>query len=109
MEQELLRMIIQSGKATGLLLEILEQSLQSNDTELLDSKLQEVAKLNQEAYAIQTSLITQADPTQVSLLAVHSQDHLMNSYLLEQLTHFLMKQSQEIHALKQRVQQLESR
>lgn len=110
LESKLMRMIVLSGKATGKLLQAIEIA-RTEETAKAQALLTEANELNAQAYSIQTELI-QMDAqgsSAVSMLAVHAQDHLMNSYLLGQLAESIIGQSEHIQALERRVVELERR
>jgi len=78
---------------------------QSGQKEEANAELEQARKLSVEAHNLQTSLIQselsgKANPP--SLLAVHAQDHFMNSHLLLELAAVFLNQIEEIEDLKAR-------
>lgn len=107
--QELMRLIIKSSKVTAQVMQSLELA-QSGQKEETNAELEQARKLSVEAHNLQTSLIQselsgQANPP--SLLAVHAQDHFMNSHLLLELAAVFLNQIEEIEDLKARIAKLE--
>ena len=98
--QALMQLILKSSKATGQVLAAI-QAAQEGD-----------AALNIEAHNLQTGLIQaelQGQAAPVSLLAVHAQDHFMNSHLLVQVADILIGQAQTIKTLEEKLEKLEEK
>lgn len=108
-EQQLMRLIVLSSKAMGNGLATIEEAL-VNDVLTTDEQWQEVKNYVNQAHEVQTELITKevrGEGVEVSLLAVHAQDHFMNSHFLSQIGEILIQQQQHIKALEERISQLE--
>ena len=74
--------------------------------------LTQAQALNIEAHNLQTGLIQaelQGQAAPVSLLAVHAQDHFMNSHLLVQVADILIGQAQTIKTLEEKLEKLEEK
>ena len=74
--------------------------------------LTQAQALNIEAHNLQTGLIQaelQGQAAPVSLLAVHAQDHFMNSHLLVQVADILIGQAQTIKTLEEKLEKLEQK
>lgn len=108
-EQQLMRLIVLSGKAMGKGLEAIETANVHNKA-TTDELWKEFYQLSIEAHEIQTKLIEKdlnGDGVTVNLLAVHAQDHFMNSYFLTQIGETLIQQKYQIQALEERIANLE--
>ena len=107
--QELMQLIVKSSKVTAQVMRSLELA-QSGQKEEANAELEQARKLSVETHNLQTSLIQselsgQANPP--SLLAVHAQDHFMNSHLLLELAAVFLNQLEGIEDLKARIAKLE--
>ena len=100
--QELMQLILKSSKSTQKVMEGLQMAQGGN---LLGAKetLELAAKINIEAHNLQTSLIQ----AEMSLLAIHAQDHFMNSHLLLELADVFLHQIEEVEQLKKKLEKLE--
>jgi len=92
--QALMQLILKSSKASGQVLAAI-QAAQEGEAHNLQTGL------------IQAELQGQAAP--VSLLAVHAQDHFMNSHLLVQVADILIGQAQTIKTLEEKLEKLEEK
>ena len=107
--QELMQLILKSSKSTQKVMEGLQMAQGGN---LLGAKetLDLAAQINIEAHNLQTSLIqaeTRGESGEVSLLAIHAQDHFMNSHLLLELADVFLHQIEEVEQLKKKIEKLE--
>ena len=107
--QELMQLILKSSKSTQKVMEGLQMAQGGN---LLGAKetLELAAQINIEAHNLQTSLIQaemRDEGGEVSLLAIHAQDHFMNSHLLLELADVFLHQIEEIEKLKKKIEKLE--
>ncbi|MBS4461426.1 PTS lactose/cellobiose transporter subunit IIA [Aerococcaceae bacterium zg-B36] len=103
-EQQLMRLIVLSGKAMGQGLNTIMSDY--NNQQAWD----EVKKYVNQAHDVQTALIereVRGENIEVSLLAVHAQDHFMNSHFLTQIGELLLEQQKHIHLLEERLVVLE--
>ena len=107
--QELMQLILKSSKRTQKVMESL-QLAQGGDLSGAREVLELATQINIEAHNLQTSLI-QAEPRgergEVSLLAIHAQDHFMNSHLLLELADVFLHQIEEVEQLKKKIEKLE--
>ena len=107
--QRLMQLIVKSSKVTSLAMQSMKSALAgdlSSARELLDeAKVKEV-----EAHNIQTEMIQleiRGEASSPTLLAVHAQDHFMNSHLLIEMVSIVLEQQTQIEALQERVIKLE--
>ncbi|HIX01504.1 MAG TPA: PTS lactose/cellobiose transporter subunit IIA [Candidatus Ligilactobacillus excrementigallinarum] len=80
-------LIINGGNAKGFAFEAI-RAAKKGDFEEAHKKLEEADKALNEAHNSQTDMLTkeaQGDPQPVTLLTVHSQDHLMNAITFRDL------------------------
>lgn len=109
--QALMQLILKSSKATGQVLAAI-QAAQEGDAAASQDLLTQAQALNIEAHNLQTGLIhaeLQGQAAPVSLLAVHAQDHFMNSHLLVQVADILIGQAQTIKTLEEKLEKLEEK
>ena len=107
--QELMQLIVKSSKVTAQVMRSLELA-QSGQKEEANAELEQARELSVEAHNLQTSLIQselRGESAPSSLLAVHAQDHFMNSHLLLELAAVFLNQIEEIEDLKTRIAKLE--
>ena len=107
--QELMQLILKSSKSTQKVMESL-QLAQGGDLSGAREVLELANQINIEAHNLQTSLIqaeTRGESGEVSLLAIHAQDHFMNSHLLLELADVFLHQIEEIEKLKKKIEKLE--
>ena len=107
--QELMQLILKSSKSTQKVMEGLQMAQGGN---LLGAKetLELAAQINIEAHNLQTSLIQaemRGEGGDVSLLALHAQDHFLNSHLLLELADVFLHQIEEVEQLKKKIEKLE--
>ena len=107
--QRLMQLIVKSSKVTSLAMQSMKSALAgdlSSARELLD----EAKAKGVEAHNIQTEMIQLEIKGEVSaptLLAVHAQDHFMNSHLLLEMVGIVVEQQTQMKALQERVIKLE--
>ena len=107
--QELMQLILKSSKSTQKVMESL-QLAQGGDLSGAREVLELAIQINIEAHNLQTSLIqaeARGESGEVSLLAIHAQDHFMNSHLLLELADVFLHQIEEIEKLKKKIEKLE--
>ena len=107
--QRLMQLIVKSSKVTTLAMQSVKSALAgdiSSARELLD----EAKASGVEAHNIQTEMIQleiKGEASAPTLLAVHAQDHFMNSHLLVEMVGIVVEQQEQIEALKERITKLE--
>ena len=107
--QELMQLILKSSKSTQNVMESI-QLAQGGDLSGAREMLELATQINIEAHNLQTSLIqaeTRGESGEVSLLAIHAQDHFMNSHLLLELADVFLHQIEEVEQLKKKIEKLE--
>lgn len=107
--QELMQLILKSSKSTQKVMESL-QLAQGGDLSGAREVLELATRINIEAHNLQTSLIQaemRGESGEVSLLAIHAQDHFMNSHLLLELADVFLHQIVEVEQLKKKIEKLE--
>ena len=107
--QRLMQLIVKSSKVTSLAMQSMKSALAgdlSSARELLD----EAKAKGVEAHNIQTEMIQleiKGEASPPTLLAVHAQDHFMNSHLLLEMVGIVVEQQTQMKALQERVIKLE--
>ena len=107
--QRLMQLIVKSSKVTSLAMQSMKSALAgdlSSARELLD----EAKAKGVEAHNIQTEMIQleiKEEASSPTLLAVHAQDHFMNSHLLLEMVGIVVEQQTQMKALQERVIKLE--
>ena len=105
----LMQLIVKSSKVTTLAMQSMKNALAgdiSSARELLD----EAKVKGVEAHNIQTEMIQReikGEASTTTLLAVHAQDHFMNSHLLVEMVGIIVEQQVQMKALQERVIKLE--
>ncbi|BDR55945.1 PTS lactose/cellobiose transporter subunit IIA [Xylocopilactobacillus apis] len=85
--QTIMGLIMSGGNAKGSAFEAIKAA-KSGDFNLAESKLKESDKFLTEAHNSQTDMLTQeanGNHTEVTLLMVHAQDHMMNAITFRDL------------------------
>ncbi len=96
-EMNIFKIISASGDSRGAAFEAL-RAARKGDFEAAESKLQEAKEKSIDAHDVQTKLITaeiNGEQTDLSLLMVHAQDHLMNSLLARDLIEEMIEMLKE--------------
>ena len=107
--ERLMQLIVKSSKVTTLAMQSMKSALAgdiSSARELLD----EAKVKGVEAHNIQTEMIQleiKGEASVPTLLAVHAQDHFMNSHLLVEMVGIIVEQQVQMKALQKRVIKLE--
>ena len=107
--QRLMQLIVKSSKVTTLAMQSMKSALAgdiSSARELLD----EAKVKGVEAHNIKTEMIQleiKGEASAPTLLAVHAQDHFMNSHLLVEMVGIIVEQQVQMKALQERVIKLE--
>lgn len=86
-EQAIMQIIVNGGNARSKALMAI-RSARSNDFEKTDALLEEAKESISKAHIVQTQLIqaeTRGEETDISLLLIHAQDHLMNAMTVVEL------------------------
>lgn len=86
-ETVIFQMILHGGNGRSAAMEAI-QAARQGDFESAKDKLKESADALNEAHHIQTSLIQgeiRGEKTEITLLMVHAQDHLMNAIMVRDL------------------------
>lgn len=71
-----------------------------------DELIEQAEKSLLDAHKVQTSLITNeanGNKTEIGILMIHAQDHLMNAILVKELLNNLISMQKEINTLKEQV------
>ena len=107
--QRLMQLIVKSSKVTSLAIQSMKSALAgdlSSARELLD----EAKAKGVEAHNVQTEMIQleiRGEASSPTFLAVHAQDHFMNSHLLLEMVGIVVEQQTQMKALQERVIKLE--
>ncbi|PAE38713.1 PTS lactose/cellobiose transporter subunit IIA [Bacillus sp. 7884-1] len=86
-ETEIFTLILHGGNGRSAAMEAIHAAKEQN-MDLARKKLKEASDSLNEAHHIQTSLIQSeigGNPTEISLLMIHAQDHLMNAMTVKDL------------------------
>jgi PTS system cellobiose-specific IIA component len=86
-ETEIFTLILHGGNGRSAAMEAI-QAAKAQNMDLAREKLKEANDSLNEAHHIQTSLIQGeigGNPTEISLLMIHAQDHLMNAMTVKDL------------------------
>lgn len=108
-QQQLIQLISQSGKATGAVMQAIDQAKDGDQVAAL-GLLAQAKDATIVAHNAQTELIQaelRGESPIVNLLAVHAQDHFMNCHLLTQLAECLIEQWAYCHELEARITKLQ--
>lgn len=103
-EQVIFKLISFSGDARSNIYEAFN-SVVNGEYEEAEESLKEAHETIIEAHNVQTSLIqneAKGNHTEVSLLMVHAQDHLMTTLLAKDLIKYMMNMQKEINELKEK-------
>lgn len=93
LEMTIFQLITHSGDAKSLLFEAI-QLAKAGDLAGANAKVEAAEAKLGEAHQVQTGLIqseAQGNPTEVSLLLIHAQDHLMNTIMFKDLSKELVE------------------
>jgi PTS system cellobiose-specific IIA component len=99
MEEIIMNLIVHSGEVRSYSMEAIQCAKQGNIAEAKELIEKAEAELSK-AHNVQTSLIQKeasGDKTEVSLLMVHAQDHLMTSMTLKTLAVEIIDIHEELH------------
>ena len=93
LEQVIMELIVNSGMARSMAIEAIDQA-DNGDVKGAKEKVAEARKVIVKAHDYQTELIAKearGDNTQMSLMMVHGQDHLMNAMVVIDLAEKFVK------------------
>ena len=99
MEEIIMNLIVHSGEVRSYSMEAIQCAKNGNVTKAKEL-IQIAEKELSQAHNVQTSLIqneANGEKTEISLLMVHAQDHLMTSMTLKSLAVELIDIHQELH------------
>ncbi|PLT28852.1 PTS lactose/cellobiose transporter subunit IIA [Peribacillus deserti] len=102
MESVIFQIILHGGNGRSLAMEAIHAAKQGSFEEA-KSKLQEASGALNEAHKFQTALIQdeiRGEKTEMSLLMVHAQDHLMNAMTLKDLAAELVEVYENMKSLR---------
>lgn len=108
-KQQMMQLIVRSSKATTQAMQAIKEALAGDITTARES-LEGARHLSVEAHNVQTQMIQaeiRGESSQTTLLAVHAQDHFMNSHLLLEMASIILEQQQQLEDLKTRLTKLE--
>ncbi|MGL6064263.1 MAG: PTS lactose/cellobiose transporter subunit IIA [Fusobacteriaceae bacterium] len=111
LEEIIFTIVGQAGECRGLSYEALGEAEKGNFDEAA-LKLKEAEKAIHKAHYVQTDLIQKeaaGEPTPISMVFVHAQDHLMTAISEKELIKKMIKMSEVIFKLNERVEKLESK
>lgn len=87
LEEQIMQIILFSGNAKSSAMEAIHAAKENND-ELAQECIEKAKEELVQAHRVQTSLIQgeiRGEKTEISLLLIHAQDHLMNSITFKDL------------------------
>lgn len=105
MEQTIMQLIVNGGDARSLSLRAI-QAAEKDDFKTADSLLSDAKEAMVKAHDIQTGLIQEevrGNHTELTLLMVHAQDHVMNAMTVKELAEHIINNRKEISQLKELV------
>lgn len=99
MEEIIMSIILHSGNARTKYLQAFEK-LREDDFENVQSLIEEAKKALNEAHKTQTNLLqseASGEDTEISLLLIHAQDHLMTTLAVKDLVLEMIEYGKTIH------------
>ncbi|MFW2490231.1 PTS lactose/cellobiose transporter subunit IIA [Clostridium chromiireducens] len=112
METTIFGLICSAGSSRSLSFEALKKAEKGEFEEAL-KKMEESNSQLTEAHNIQTSLIqreaSEESRTEVSLLLVHAQDHLMTAILAKDLISQMLPMKQKIKELEEKLEEISNK
>ncbi len=105
-EQEVMMLIMYGGDARSYSLRAI-QAAENGAFDKAQTLMAQADESMAKAHEAQTKLIqdeVQGNDKTVSLLMVHAQDHVMNAMTMKELAVYLIRNQQEIHELRERLQ-----
>lgn len=106
-ENELFNIIINAGDARGKAYDALEQA-EGGNFELSEKYLSEAKEKIKQAHNVQTDLLQKeadGDETELTMLGIHAQDHLMTAIAEKGLIENQIKMYKELFELKRKVEE----
>lgn len=102
LEQTIMQLIMNGGDARSHSLRAI-QAGEAGDFEEAEKLLEQAKESMNKAHEVQTKLIQEevrGNRTEVSLLMVHAQDHVMNAMTVKELAEHIINNRKEIEVLK---------
>lgn len=103
MEQTIMQLIVNGGDARSLSLQAI-RAAEGGDFLQAETLLKQAGEAINKAHELQTNLIQEevrGNYSQVTLLMVHAQDHVMNGMTVKELANHIVNNCKEIDSLKQ--------
>lgn len=97
MEQIIMELIVNSGDARSRAIEAISEAAAGN-FECAEKMIQECDQSIRKAHSFQTELISaeaNGEKTEISLMLIHGQDHLMNAMTVRDLAEQMIKMYQK--------------
>lgn len=104
-EQEIMQIIVNGGDARSSALKAI-QSARKGDLQESDELMARAKESLVKAHGIQTKLIQaeiRGEPTEMSLLLVHAQDHLMNAITVKDLAVEIIEENKKRRELEEKM------
>ncbi|MGL6023673.1 MAG: PTS lactose/cellobiose transporter subunit IIA [Cetobacterium sp.] len=111
LEEIIFTIVGQAGECRGLSYEALGEAEKGNFEEAA-AKLKEAESAIHKAHYVQTDLIQKeaaGEPTPISMVFVHAQDHLMTAISEKELIKKLVKMNETMFKMNERLEKLENR
>lgn len=111
LEEIIFTIVGQAGECRGLAYEALGKA-EKGDFEAAAAKLKEAESAIHKAHYVQTDLIQKeaaGEPTPISMVFVHAQDHLMTAISEKELIKKMIKLYETIFKMNERLEKLENK
>lgn len=111
LEEIIFTIVGQAGECRGLAYEALGEAERGN-FEGAEIKLKEAEVAIHKAHYVQTDLIQKeaaGEPTPISMVFVHAQDHLMTAISEKELIRKMIKMHENMYKLNERLEKLENK
>ncbi|MCQ8212072.1 PTS lactose/cellobiose transporter subunit IIA [Cetobacterium somerae] len=111
LEEIIFTIVGQAGECRGLSYEALGEA-EKGDFEAAAAKLKEAESAIHKAHYVQTDLIQKeaaGEPTPISMVFVHAQDHLMTAIAEKELIKKMIKMYETMFKMNERLEKLENR
>lgn len=111
LEELIFTIVGQAGECRGLAYEALGEAEAGNFEEAA-AKLKEAEGAIHKAHYVQTDLIQKeaaGEPTPISMVFVHAQDHLMTAISEKELIRKMIKMHENMYKLNERLEKLENK
>ena len=102
-EKVIMQLIMNGGDARSFSIRAI-QAAEEGDFDEADKLLSDAKESMNKAHEVQTQLIQEEvrnNRTEVTLLMVHAQDHVMNAMTVRDLAQYIINNRKEIQALKE--------